>query len=191
MPATTFSDLGYSYNFVNASKPCGGNLQPSTVVGDTTNSFCIDPTHIAPLSDPTYGYFADLKNGTLPSFAFIESGSGVNDEHPGYQQSVLSGQFKVASIINALMTSTSWKDSVFFFGYDEGGGPYEHVPPVPSHTNDWTDNAAGAGGKLSHRYFEHRGECRTATSRARPPAPNTPPPYCDLKPRGAGNNPDR
>ena len=119
---------GVLLSILNAAKPCAGNLQPSTVVGDTTNSFCIDPTHIAPLSDPTYGYFADLKNGTLPSFAFIESGSGVDDEHPGYQQSVLAGQSKVASIVNALMQSTSWKDSVFFFGYDEGGGPYEHVP---------------------------------------------------------------
>ena len=27
--------------------------QPSSVVGDTSNSFCIDPTHIAPLSQPT------------------------------------------------------------------------------------------------------------------------------------------
>ena len=171
MPATTFSDLGYSYNFLNAAKPCGGNLQPSTVVGDTTNSFCIDPTHIAPLSDPTYGYFADLKNGTLPSFAFIESGSGVNDEHPGYQQSVLAGQFKVASIINALMTSTSWKDSVFFFGYDEGGGPYEHVPPVPSHTDDWTDNAE----VLAGTYPTDISSIAVNADSYKPCAPTTPP----------------
>jgi phospholipase C len=141
MPATTFSDLGYSYNFLNNSKPCGGNLQPSTVVGDTSNSFCIDPTHIAPLKDPKYGYAADLKSGTLPSFVFIESGSGFDDEHPGYQQSILVGQAEVANIINQLMNSTSWKDSVFFFAYDEGGGPFDHVPPVPGHTNDWTDNS--------------------------------------------------
>jgi phospholipase C len=146
MPATTFSDLGYSYNFLNASKPCGGKTQPSTVVGDTTNSFCIDPTHIAPLKDPKYGYLADLNNGTLPSFAFIESGSGFDDEHPGYQQSVLQGQADVAKIINELMQSTSWKDSVFFFAYDEGGGPFDHVPPVPTHTNDWTDNSAVLNG---------------------------------------------
>jgi phospholipase C len=154
MPATTFSDLGYSYNFLNLSKPCGGKTQPSTVVGDTTNSFCIDPTHIAPLKDPTYGYAADLKNGTLPQFAFIESGSGFDDEHPGYQQSILVGQAEVATIINELMATSQasdpsknyWKDSVFFFAYDEGGGPFDHVPPVPNHTNDWTDNSAVLNG---------------------------------------------
>src|ERR1700761_1254683 len=147
-PATTFSALGYSFNFLhaNAKTPdptgCTAPASPSSVIGDTTNAFCIDLNKIAPLKDPTYGYFADLKNGTLPSFAFIESGSGLNDEHPGYQQSILAGQFQVSTIINALMTSSSWKDSVFFFGYDEGGGPYDHVPPVPTHTNDWTDNSA-------------------------------------------------
>jgi phospholipase C len=193
MPATTFSDLGYSYQFLNAAKPCGGNLQPSTVVGDTTNSFCIDPTHIAPLSDPTYGYFADLKNGTLPSFAFIESGSGVDDEHPGYQQSVLAGQFKVASIVNALMQSTSWKDSVFFFGYDEGGGPYEHVPPVPNHTNDWTDNAEVLAGTYSTDISsiavnaDTFKPCPPPTNPDGSPGPATL--HCDLKPNAPGSFP--
>jgi phospholipase C len=32
-------------------------------------------------------------------------------------------------LINALMTSSSWKDSVFILTYDEFGGFYEHVPP--------------------------------------------------------------
>ena len=41
-------------------------------------------------------------------------------------------------IINTLMTSASWKDSVFFFAYDEGG-PFDHVPPVPGKTNLFTD----------------------------------------------------
>lgn len=39
------------------------------------------------------------------------------------------------------MDSSSWSDSVFFLSYDEGGGPYEHVPPVPGHSNDFTDAA--------------------------------------------------
>ena len=27
---------------------------------------------------------------------------------------------------------------MFFFSYDEGGGPYDHVPPVPGHSNDYS-----------------------------------------------------
>jgi len=110
------------------------------VVGDASNSFCVDPNHIAPLSQ----YLTDVKNGTLPAFAFIESGSGVNDEHPGSSNSVLTGQSAVASIVNALMSSVSWKNSVFFLSYDEGGGPYDHVPPVAGHSNQYTDALLGA-----------------------------------------------
>jgi phospholipase C len=142
-PSTTFSILSYSYKYLyeNTSKAaCTGTTKSSSVVGDPTNSFCIDPNHVAPLST----YYSDLKNGTLPSFAFIESGSGVNDEHPGSGQSILSGQTQVANIVNALMASTAWKNSVFFLSYDEGGGPYDHVPPVPGHSNQNTDASLGS-----------------------------------------------
>jgi len=84
-------------------------------------------TNIVPASQ----YFDDLKNGTLPQVAFIERDSidGL-DEHPGTGISVQKGSAYVASLINALMASSSWKDSVFFLTYDEGGGFYDHVPPV-------------------------------------------------------------
>jgi phospholipase C len=141
-PATDFSNLSYSYMYLYenpSGAPCTGTTQPSSVVGDSSNSFCIDPNHIAPLSQ----YFTDLNNNTLPSFAFIEAGYGNNDEHPGSGQSILLGQAQVASILGSLMSSSSWKDSVFFLGYDEGGGPYDHVPPVPGHSNDYTNTSLG------------------------------------------------
>jgi len=118
---------------------CTGTTQPSSVVGDASNFFCIDPSHIVPLSY----YFSDLANGTLPSFAYIEAGYGQNDEHPASFQPVLVGQLQMSKIINAFMASSSWNDSVFFFSYDEGGGPYDHVPPVPGHSNDKTDASLG------------------------------------------------
>jgi phospholipase C len=141
-PSTDFSSLAYSYQYLyeNPSKAaCVAPTQASSVVGDTTNSFCIDPNHIAPLSQ----YYTDLTNNTLPSFAFIEAGYGNNDEHPGSGQSILAGQAEVANIVNSLMDSTSWGSSVFFFAYDEGGGPYDHVPPVPGHSNQNTDASLG------------------------------------------------
>jgi phospholipase C len=142
-PATDFGYLTYSYQYLYenpSGTACKAPTQPSSVVGDASNSFCIDPDHIAPLST----YYTDLKNGTLPSFAFIEAGYGQNDEHPGSGQSILFGQQEVANIMNALMTSSEWKDSVFFLAYDEGGGPYDHVPPVPGHSNDYTDATVGS-----------------------------------------------
>ena len=142
-PATIFSYLSYSYQYLHgnsAGTGCVAPTKPSSVVGDTTNSFCIDPTHIAPLSQ----YYTDLTNGTLPSFAFIEAGYGQNDEHPGSGQSIITGQQQMARVVNALMASPVWKNSVFFLAYDEGGGPYDHVPPVPGHSNDFTDAVLGS-----------------------------------------------
>ena len=49
----------------------------------------------------------------------------------------------MANIINKFMASSSWQNSVFFFAYDEGGGPYDHVPPVPGHSNQNTDASLG------------------------------------------------
>ncbi len=141
-PATTFTHFSYSYQYLYENPTgaaCTPPTQASSVVGDASNSFCIDPNKIAPLSQ----YYSDVQNGTLPSFAFIEAGFGVNDEHPGSGASILTGQAEVAKIVNALMVSPSWKDSAFFLSYDEGGGPYDHVPPVPGHSNDNTDSSLG------------------------------------------------
>jgi phospholipase C len=142
-PAIHFSNLTYSYRYIYENPnqdQCKAPTQPSSVVGDSTNSFCIDPTHIAPLSQ----YYKDLTAGTLANFVFIEAGYGRNDEHPGSGQSILYGQAEVAQIVNAFMGSPEWSDSVFFLSYDEGGGPYDHVPPVPGHSNDNTDAYLGA-----------------------------------------------
>jgi phospholipase C len=84
---------------------------------------------------PVSQYLTDVANGTLPSVALIESGyeSGL-DEHP--DNNVQTGAAYAASLINALMTSSSWKDSVFILTYDEGGGFYDHVPPQPTVSPD-------------------------------------------------------
>ena len=55
-PATHFSNLTYSFQYIYnnpSGAACMAPTQPSSVVGDTTNSYCIDPTHIAPLCRPT------------------------------------------------------------------------------------------------------------------------------------------
>ena len=182
-PDTTFSSLSYSYQYLYGNPThaqCTGTTQPSSVVGDGTNSFCIDPNRIAPLS----AYFTDLTNGTLPSFSFIESGSGVNDEHPGSGQSVLTGQAQVAHIVNSFMASREWKNSVFFLSYDEGGGPYDHVPPVPGHSNDNTDTALAGIPDITTIAVnaDNNKPCVPSTS----PATLNPP--CDLRPMSPGAN---
>lgn len=88
-------------------------------------------TNVVPLSQ----YFTDVQNGTLPQVAYIETGIEINgasssgvDEHPKSEIQV-GAQF-AAKLINALMTSPSWKDTVFIETFDEGGGLFDHVGPI-------------------------------------------------------------
>jgi phospholipase C len=88
------------------------------------------PQNIAPISQ----YFTDLQNGTLPQVAQIEPATDAGfDEHPSTSDSqpndIQLGANYVSSLINAFMTSTSWKDSAFILTYDEEGGLYDHVSP--------------------------------------------------------------
>jgi phospholipase C len=84
---------------------------------------------------PRSQYFTDLQNGTLPQVAWFEPGSDIGaDEHPGIDPNNPgpNNQFGaewVSTLINALMQSSSWKDSVFIFTFDEMGGFYDHVAP--------------------------------------------------------------
>ena len=91
------------------------------------------PSNVVPVSQ----YMADVKAGTLPSVAFIEPGfMSKQDEHPAPDTDVQTGAAYVESLINALMTSPSWNDSVFILTYDEPGGFYDHVPPQPEPNPD-------------------------------------------------------
>jgi phospholipase C len=181
-PATFFSNLTYSYRYLyqnSSGAACTPPTQPSSVVGDSSNSFCIDLNHVAPLST----FFVDLTNSTLPSFAFIEAGYGNNDEHPGSGQSVLLGQTQMANIVNSLMASPEWKNSVFFFTYDEGGGPYDHVPPVPGHSNDFTDASLGTIPDISQIAVNPDGYNPCV------PTGGSPTLHCDLASNDPGANP--
>jgi phospholipase C len=95
------------------------------------------PGNIAPVSQ----YFTDLQNGTLPQVALMEPASDAGlDEHPSNSDTAPSniqlGANYVSSLINGLMGSSSWKDSVFILTYDEFGGLYDHVSPQPAVSPD-------------------------------------------------------
>jgi phospholipase C len=88
-------------------------------------------SHVFPIS----AYFNILSqpnaDKSLPQVVFIERGgtSAATDEHP--DNNVQVGSAAAASMINALMNSSAWPDSVFILAFDEGGGLYDHVPPIP------------------------------------------------------------
>jgi len=113
------------------------NYVPNYPQGSSLNSFPAYSQYLGTNIVPMSQYFTDAANGTLPQVAFIDDDAkGQLDEHPGSGVSVQKGAAYVASIINALMTSSAWKDSVFFLAYDEAGGFYDHVPPVSTVSPD-------------------------------------------------------
>jgi phospholipase C len=87
-------------------------------------------------------FFTDVGNDTLPAVAEIDPGfSNGTDEHAEQNPTYPSGKIQlgaqyVAQLINALMQSPSWKDTVFILTYDEFGGFYDHVPPQPTVSPD-------------------------------------------------------
>ena len=91
---------------------------------------------------PTSQFITDAQNGTLPQVAMIEPPSNVGlDEHPADDDSVpccsvQAGAHFVSSLVDALMTGPSWKDSAFILTWDEYGGFYDHVPPQPTVSPD-------------------------------------------------------
>jgi len=95
------------------------------------------PNNIAPISQ----YFTDLQNGTLPQVAQIEPATDAGyDEHPSVSDSepndVQRGANYVSTLINSLMTSSSWQNSAFILTFDEGGGLFDHVSPQPAVSPD-------------------------------------------------------
>lgn len=95
------------------------------------------PQNIAPIAQ----YFTDVQNGTLPQVAQIEPATDAGeDEHPSVTDTQPSniqvGANYVASLINGLMSSSSWQNSAFILTYDENGGLYDHVPPQPAVSPD-------------------------------------------------------
>jgi phospholipase C len=88
-------------------------------------------SNVWPLGDANGGWYSILASPTadqdLPSVVFIEHAAELGlDEHPG--ANVQLGAADAANIINALLASPAWRDSVLILTYDEFGGLYDHVP---------------------------------------------------------------
>jgi len=82
----------------------------------------------------------DISNGQLPSVSWVIP-SGHNSDHSG---AVLTtgGPSWVASIVNAIGTSSYWSNTAIIVTWDDWGGWYDHVPP-PRVVNDGVSWGSG------------------------------------------------
>ena len=104
-------------------------------------------THFVPYAE----FEQDAADGTLPDFSLIEPNmlSGHSDYHPAFGRSLIPGDMDIpmdppssirggeaflARIYNAIRSAASPEAQtpttpLFFIGWDEPGGTYDHVPP--------------------------------------------------------------
>jgi phospholipase C len=73
-------------------------------------------------------FLSDAAAGKLPAFSLVDP--YVNYSEEGNDISV--GEAYAATIIKAVLASPNWASSALIWIYDEHGGWFDHVPPVPA-----------------------------------------------------------
>ncbi|HEY2498209.1 MAG TPA: alkaline phosphatase family protein, partial [Candidatus Angelobacter sp.] len=138
----TWKDYVHPLNPVNNVPPC---VTPSCLMGQSyfgqftyaQNIVAAGNQHLSTVDQ----FIVDANNGTLPQVVFVEPASAEGlDEHPADSATgainIQQGAKFVSSLINGLMNSPSWKDSIFILTWDEFGGFYDHVSPQPTVSPD-------------------------------------------------------
>jgi phospholipase C len=82
----------------------------------------------------------DISNNNLPAVSWVIP-SGQNSDHPGATDAT-GGPSWVASIVNAIGTSSYWSNTAIIVTWDDWGGWYDHVPP-PQVINNGTSWGSG------------------------------------------------
>lgn len=105
---------------------------------------------------PFKSFLDDAKNGTLPSYSFIEPNfmdslvyGRENDMHPdgaiigsgeklwdGLRSDARYGDELVRRIYQALKAGPKWHSTLLVITFDEHGGCFDHVPPPPAEPPD-------------------------------------------------------
>ena len=81
------------------------------------------------------GFLASAKAGNLPSVSFVDPHfvdyppGSFCDEPPS---DLRNSQPFIRTLVEALVASPKWDKTLLIIIYDEHGGFYDHVPPVPA-----------------------------------------------------------
>jgi hypothetical protein len=94
--------------------------------------YTFDHENIVGFDDPEDGFFARARTGQLPSVSFIDPHfvdypPGSNCDEP--PSDIADGQVLVQRIVEAVIASPAWHETLLLIIYDEHGGFYDHVPP--------------------------------------------------------------
>lgn len=98
-------------------------------------------------------FYTDAATGALPNVSFILP---KPTDHPIAPEK--SGETRLLSIVNAVMKSPQWSETIIFVVWDDWGGFYDHVPPPPQRgfrvpaiaISPWVKQ-----GYVSHTEYDH------------------------------------
>lgn len=82
--------------------------------------------YLASHNPDTAQFYSDIANGTLPQVSWLIP-NATESEHPPEQ--VSTGMAYVTRLVNAVMNSPYWNNTVIFIAWDDFGGYYDHVVP--------------------------------------------------------------
>ncbi len=144
-PNRGFVHTGTARGQVTNASPLAYNTETIyEVLQKTGNSWGIYKDTVVPsltkLQYPRLGLFPfhirhftefqdDARNGTLPSYSFVEPSFVIepNDQHSPHN--VTDGERFIAEVWAAVSTGAHWAETLLVVTYDEHGGCYDHVPP--------------------------------------------------------------
>lgn len=99
---------------------------------------------------------ADFDARRLPEVTFVKA-IGYRTEHPGYGTTIRAGEAFVDAIVRRVAASPYADDTLILLTWDEGGGYYDHVRPLPASPVDMepsgTRVALLAIGRFARRNF--------------------------------------
>jgi phospholipase C len=117
------------------------NPLPGFTSFNTKNSE--DPSYAGKHVVAIHEFQDDVLNGTLPSVSWIVPDDSVSEHPPA---GVQEGMVYVTSLINVIMESDYWQNTVIFLAWDDWGGFYDHVdPPIVDLTGGKTPQPIGYG----------------------------------------------
>jgi phospholipase C len=87
----------------------------------------LDNLHDGKLA-PVGQFVTDAASGNLPAFSLVDPYLKYSEE----DNDISIGEAYAATIVEAVLGSPKWDSTALIYIYDEHGGWYDHVPPVPA-----------------------------------------------------------
>jgi phospholipase C len=152
------TSLGQTRNILNNDRPPNGTMfealnahgiswknyyssLPSLLIWTYLGGLPNISSHLVNISN----FFTDAAAGTLPAVSLVDPEFGKqSEENP---QDVQFGEQFLAQVVNAVMASPQWPNTMLVWCYDESGGYYDHVPPPRAVKPDGVAPVLSAGDK--------------------------------------------